>query len=239
MKKEKIVFGIISDTHLGSIYDRIDLLNDFYKILKSEKIKKVYHAGDFTDGFKIYNGQEFETKVQGLENLVEYAVKYFPKKKDIETYFILGNHDTKYFYWKVNVDIGKRIAQERDDLIPIYSPEAPCYARVFLGKNKKIAMDLIHPIGGHYYSKSYGGQKYFREQKKNVPHIAVFGHRHQKMNYRTREIEVFEAGCFLDADKSNYYKRKGFLADLGGWIIEIDIVKNKIKKINSTFISYN
>ena len=45
-KGETIRFGLLSDTHLGSLYERTDVLNLAYKLFADEGIKNVYHAGD-------------------------------------------------------------------------------------------------------------------------------------------------------------------------------------------------
>ena len=178
-------------------------------------------------------------RVWGLESLLDYTIKNYPKYNNITTFFILGNHDTKHFYWKDNIDIGREINVYRKDLIPIYNKGSPSYGRVVLGKNKNIKVDIIHPAGGAFYSKSYGAQKYYREQKRNIPDIAIFGHRHQKMHFDTRGIEIYEAGCFMDADESEYYRRKGLQADLGGWIVVLTLKNGKIKHIEDNFITYN
>lgn len=39
-------FGLISDTHLGSIAERLDIVNLAYETFASRGITKVFHAGD-------------------------------------------------------------------------------------------------------------------------------------------------------------------------------------------------
>ncbi len=39
-------FGVVSDTHIGSIYEHQDVLNLAYKVFKKEGIERVYHVGD-------------------------------------------------------------------------------------------------------------------------------------------------------------------------------------------------
>ena len=55
-----IKFGIVSDTHFGSVYTQITHLHDFYDLCAKEGIKDVYHTGDITDGLKMRPGHEYE-----------------------------------------------------------------------------------------------------------------------------------------------------------------------------------
>lgn len=41
-----VKFGVLTDTHIGSLYTKYDVLNLAYKVFKKEKIDTVYHCGD-------------------------------------------------------------------------------------------------------------------------------------------------------------------------------------------------
>jgi len=84
-------FGVVSDTHLCSIHEKLDELHTFYEICRKEKIQIVVHSGDLLCGWGIYRGQENEVKVFGADNQITYTVKNYPKIKGITTYFIDGN----------------------------------------------------------------------------------------------------------------------------------------------------
>ena len=43
---KKYRFGVVSDTHLGSRYQQLTALNQFYSILARRRIKDVFHCGD-------------------------------------------------------------------------------------------------------------------------------------------------------------------------------------------------
>ena len=84
-------FGIVSDTHFGSIHEKIDELYTFYAICKKEGINVVVHAGDLVAGWGVYKGQENEVHTFGADGQVAYVIKNYPKVKGITTYFITGN----------------------------------------------------------------------------------------------------------------------------------------------------
>jgi len=88
-------FGVVSDTHIGSLSERLDALREFYRTLKTEGITTVFHCGDILDGHGVYRGQEYEQYALGFENQLEALVKRWPRTQ-IDTFFITGNHDASY-----------------------------------------------------------------------------------------------------------------------------------------------
>ena len=103
---EVIRFGIVSDTHLGSLYERLDELHTFYSICKKKEIEVVLHAGDIIDGNgKMYRGHLNEIHTYGAERQVKWVEKNYPKIKGITTYFITGNHCCS-FYNDNGIDVG-------------------------------------------------------------------------------------------------------------------------------------
>jgi len=45
-KVKRVKIGLVADTHLGSYYERLDLLELAYQIFEKERIRRIYHAGD-------------------------------------------------------------------------------------------------------------------------------------------------------------------------------------------------
>ena len=89
---EWIKWGIISDSHGCSIYERPDLVGLFYKICEEEGVKGVLHAGDFTAGNgNVFKGQYQELKIIGVDKQIEYMCSTYPQTS-LPTYVISGNH---------------------------------------------------------------------------------------------------------------------------------------------------
>ena len=99
-------FALISDTHFGNKYEEEEALDIFYDIVKESGIKTVFHAGDVTDGIDVYPGQyrDMVREVRDVNDLIEYTIKHYPKKRGITTYAIAGNHDVKLFKRTKGVD---------------------------------------------------------------------------------------------------------------------------------------
>lgn len=76
---------IISDTHIGSKYERLDLLNEVYNYCINNNINIIFHCGDLIDATE-------ESKMP-LEDKIEYLLKKYPYDKQILNFITLGNHD--------------------------------------------------------------------------------------------------------------------------------------------------
>ena len=77
---------VISDTHIGSEKEKLDLLNDAYNYCVSKGIHIIFNCGDLIDN--ISN----EGKVES-EDRANYLLKNYPFDKSILKFIVLGNHD--------------------------------------------------------------------------------------------------------------------------------------------------
>ena len=89
---EHLKLLLISDTHLASKYDRIDILKYLYAKAEEKDIKHILHSGDFTDGRSNRPEQIYELKEPSYEGQIQYCIDKYPKFSG-KTYVIQGNHD--------------------------------------------------------------------------------------------------------------------------------------------------
>ena len=89
---EHLKLLLISDTHLCSKYDRLDILKYLYSKAEDKGIQHVLHAGDFTDGKSTRPEHVYELKEHSYEGQVDYCVEKYPQFTG-KTYVISGNHD--------------------------------------------------------------------------------------------------------------------------------------------------
>ena len=85
------VFGVISDTHLGSVAERLDILKLAYDRFAEVGVKAVFHQGDVTDGWSEYRGHMNYVKVYGSQPQALRVIRSWPKRDGITTYVIAGN----------------------------------------------------------------------------------------------------------------------------------------------------
>jgi len=136
-------FGVVSDTHIGSLYHDAQALDFAYRFFEREGIGVVLHSGDLVEGEKMFRGQEYEISDYGLDAQVSRVVNDYPD--NLYTRFITGNHDLSY--WKrAGVDIGQIIASKRNDMEYMGADEADITFRN--KKGFKVVVRLSHPGGG-------------------------------------------------------------------------------------------
>lgn len=77
---------VISDTHIGSEKERLDLLEDTYNYCISKGIHVIFNCGDIIDN--ISNPGKVDS-----EDRVNYLLNNYPFDKSILNFIVLGNHD--------------------------------------------------------------------------------------------------------------------------------------------------
>jgi hypothetical protein len=70
-------FGALGDTHLGSKYERLDLLNQAYQRFSDLEVSTVFHTGNWIDGEARFNFNDLHT--HGLDNQINYFIDKYPK----------------------------------------------------------------------------------------------------------------------------------------------------------------
>lgn len=209
-------FGLISDNHLCSKYERLDVLESMYTYFELEGVKAVFNCGNWIDGEARFNKHELNT--HGMDGQLKYLVDHYPIRKGIVTYAIAGDDHEGWYTQREGVDIGQHAENifhnnGRGDWVHLGYMEA--YVKI----NNSLAL-LMHPGGGTGYAISYRPQKIvesFKEAEK--PDLLFIGHYH-KMSYNLiRGVHTFQAGC--TQDQSSFMRKKSLDSHLGGWIITI------------------
>jgi predicted phosphodiesterase len=224
-------FGLVSDTHLGSKFERLDALEVMYDRFQQAGVHTVFHVGDLTDGSHVYKGQEFEQNVMGQQAQIDYAIKKYPKRSGITTYAIAGNHDLK-MYEGSGADPLVSISRARPDIkyIGQYS------ARVKMTDN--VHMDLLHPMGSQAYALSYKGQRMINAMNpEDLPNILATGHYHCSFNMNYRGVDFVQVPCFKDPSLQ-FEKRLGLTSNIGGWIIEGKSNGEQVRDFNPRLVLF-
>lgn len=229
---EKILrFGVVADTHIGSKYQQISLLDKVYDVFVSEGLEDVYHAGDISEGIKMRPGHEQECFLHGSDDVEDYIIENYPKKDTITTHFITGNHDHT-FIKQSGHDIGKRIAAERKDMDYLGMSNA----KIYLTPN--CTMELNHPLDGAAYALSYSIQKMADSLSGGEkPGILINGHHHKAMYLFYRNIHMLEAGCFQA--QTPWMRGKRIAAMVGGYIVTVHVDETgEIKRFLPEFVPF-
>ncbi len=209
---EHLKLLLISDTHLGSKYDRLDILKYLYSKAEDKGVKYILHSGDFTDGRSNRAEQVYELREPSYEGQVQYCINKYPKFSG-KTYAIQGNHDD-WWYKSAGSEILKSIAKERDDIVYL----GPDVADLKIGKLK---IRLFHGSGGSAYAKSYKLQKYLDTiPLEERPDILQTGHIHQSFYMKQDKTHCFQTSCL--EDQTPYCRGMGLANDKSCWWVDVD-----------------
>jgi len=235
---DKLKFGFVSDTHLGSKFERLDVLNALYDIYADEGIDTVYHGGNIIDGECYFNKYEIHT--QGMTPQVEYCINNYPQKKGVKTLFITGDDHEGWYIQRERINIGEYIQMKaetsgRYDLHYIGHVEAD----VDLGEDEgKSWMRIMHGGGGTSYALSYTPQKIVESyQGGEKPRILMLGHYHKIDYCFPREVHVIQMGCV--EDQTIFMRKKKIQAHIGGGILGLRRAPDgTINRVNVEFITF-
>ena len=210
-KLEHLKLLLLSDTHLCSKYDRLDILRYLYAKAEDNGVQYVLHSGDFTDGKSNRPEHVYELKELSYDGQVQYCVENYPSFSG-KTFVIAGNHDG-WWYKSTGSDIVKSISNQRDDLVYL-GPDA---ADLQIGKLK---VHLFHGKGAQAYAKSYKAQKYLDAMAVDKrPHILQLGHIHQAFFYQQDDTSVFQTGCL--EDQTPFARSQGFNDNKSVWWVDV------------------
>lgn len=202
---------LISDTHLCSTHDRLDILAYLYRKAEKLNVDYVLHSGDVTDGRSNRNDQLYALRELSYTGQRDYVINKYPRSS-IPTYMISGNHD---LWWvkQCGCDIVKDICDHRDDLIYLGSD---C-EDLMIGK---LRIRLYHGSGGNAYAKSYKVQKYLDSIPVNErPHILQTGHTHQAFYFKQGNTHCFQTSCLQDL--TPFERSMGFNNDKSCWWVDV------------------
>lgn len=221
---------LISDTHLCSKYDRLDILRYLYDKAEDRGIKYVLHSGDFTDGRSNRPEHIYELKETSYEGQIDYCVDKYPTFSG-KTYVISGNHDD-WWYKSTGSEIVKAIAKRRDDIVYLGSDVADL-------KIGKLKIRLFHGKGGNAYAKSYKVQKYLDSiPLEERPHILQTGHVHQSFYMKQDDTHCFQTSCLEDL--TPFARSMGLANDKSVWWVDVNIDdRGKIESINQELETFN
>lgn len=227
---EWVTVGILSDTHLGSKHQQLTYLHEFYKLCADEGCKIMLHAGDISQGIKMFRGWEQEAFLHDYDSQADYICEKYPKIPGVKTYVILGNHDES-FLKNGGGNICRYIANQRDDIVHIGDYGA------YVDLPGGLRTYLHHGAGGCAYARSYKLQKQienFSPGKK--PKLMVSGHYHIAVvlpDYRN--TYAMHPGCFQG--QGLFLRRLGLSPDVGGFIVRYKVNPNS-KRFDLTRIQH-
>lgn len=224
---KRVKFGFVTDNHMGSKYERMDVLNALYDRFKLDGIDTVYNAGNVIDGEARFN--KFDIHTYGMENQCKYFTEKYPQRDGITTKFITGDDHEGWYVQREGVNIGKFMEQKakevgRSDLVYLGHME---HDIVLKAPHGQAIIRIVHPGGGSSYAISYTSQKLVESYAPGEkPNILLMGHYHKMAFDFIRGVFVVQGGCTMD--QSPFMRKKRLDAHVGGWICEYQQADNGV-----------
>ncbi len=216
------LFGFVSDTHLGSKYERLDCLNDIYDHFAAEGVDRVYHAGNWIDGEARFN--KFDIKVHGMDAQCRYLAEHYPQRPGVVTYAVAGDDHEGWYAQREGVDIGKYAENwmrdaGRADWVDLGYMES-FLPLIHSGTGAHHRMLVAHPGGGSAYAISYAIQKIVESYDGGEkPAVGLWGHYHKIWFGNVRNVWTIQTGCFQD--QTPFARKKKLDYQVGGGIAKL------------------
>jgi hypothetical protein len=219
-KEVEYPIGFVTDNHIGSKYERLDVLNALYDRFESYGITKVYNGGNMIDGECRFN--KYDIYVHGANDQVKNLIDKYPQRKGIVTEFVTGDDHEGWYVQREHINIGQMIEDEakrsgRNDLIHLGYMERDIEYKQARGSS---IIRVIHAGGGSSYAHSYTAQKYVEAlQGGEKPAIILVGHYHKYNHSYPREVHVIQGGC--TEDQTPFMRKNKIQAMVGGVVLWI------------------
>jgi hypothetical protein len=225
-KSVEIPMGFIADTHLGSKYERLDVLESLYDRFAEYGVQDVYHGGNWIEGEARFNRQDIVA--HGIGGQVAYFCRNYPARPGIKTHIISGDDHEGWYVQREGVNIGKLMEStakdefKRHDLIDLGYIERDIELTQAGGS---AVLRVAHLGGGSTYAHSYTAQKYVESlQGGEKPKIVLAGHYHKFSYNYPREVHVIQPGC--TEDQTPFMRKRKIQAMVGGcvaWVTQNEL----------------
>ena len=218
---QSYTFGALGDTHLCNIQDRLEAIAAVYEYYHDLGITTVYHTGNYLDGQKFPD----EIKVWGMQNQIDYFLKYWPEVPGMVTNFIAGDDHEGWYNQLDGTDIGKTTEGAarllgRTDLRYLGYMEADDFIRV---GDKTVTVRLVHPGGGAAKQVSLKSQQIVDAYEPGeYPDILLVGHFHKAHflpNYHG--VYIIQTGTLVD--QTTFMRKRQLRAMLGAWVVTVKV----------------
>jgi hypothetical protein len=216
-------FGVSSDQHLCSKYERLDVLNDLYDWFEEQEVDRVLNAGNWIDGDDLKN--QHDVAVWGFEPQVDYLVAHYPQRRGIATYAVWGEDHEGWYSRREALDVGRFVERRfrdsgRSDWHDLGFMEAGLTLQNANSGAVAPPLVVMHPGGGSSYAVSYRPQKIVESlQGGEKPSVLLIGHYHKLSFNLFRSIWCIQCGC--TQDQTPFMRKKGLEAHMGGLVVTL------------------
>ena len=197
VSSERFSIAVVSDTHIKTEEKyNFDDIWTMYKTFRNLGVSHVFHLGDVLDQEIFdYKDNTNESRMLIFNNIlleVDNLIKNYPFYKNINTYYIKGNHDNRLLN-RYGIDLVEEIMDKRLDFVPLGSSRGG----KALVKVNDMSIALDHPF---YMTKNrlyeYDKDVVNFYEVENID-IILRGHLHIQKSYFYNGMLIFYAAPFI------------------------------------------
>lgn len=228
---DEIVFGVIGDTHFGSIYTDENMFLSALEQFEKNGCQFMVHGGDVVDGMMSRPGSVYELSHIGFNAQRDESIRLLSQWKK-PMYLISGNHDDSF---NTKLNAGVCIVEEICKAIP---------NATYLGNGEGdlsingCVIRLFHGIDpGASYALSYRQQKIIEAITGGTkPNLLISSHAHKAIYIFYRNVHALESGCIQK--QTAYMRGKRSAAMTGFWIIRAGLRNGSVIYFSPTFYPF-
>lgn len=224
-----VTLGVMSDTHIGSIYTDDNLFPIIINEMKKQGCQGILHPGDIVEGMMARPDSIYELSELGFIKQRDKAIKMF-ELWDGPWWIIDGNHDDSF---NTKLGAGISMGAEIARILPNVSYRGNGVGEVTING---INIALYHgKDGGSSYALSYRLQKIIESMaSKRKPQILIAGHDHKTFYLPMyRNVQGIAAGCIQR--QTNHMALQRSMACTGFWIIKFGAKNGSLLWFNPTW----
>lgn len=214
-------FGLVSDTHWGSIYMDEKVWDAAVKDMKDEGCELLIHAGDYFEGTLTRRpGHFYELSHVGYDAQMAHGTAQM-EKWEKDKYLLSGNHD-EWAQQDAGADMVRALCGKFNNAYYLGMIEGEMTI-------KNIPVMIFHGGSGKAYAKTYSAQQKIGSITAAKPKVYIEGHTHKAFYTPFRHVHAIGGGCLQY--QSGFMKKHNMAADVGYWIVDIKINKQGTAKI--------
>jgi len=230
--------GIISDLHIGSIWDQPAKVKEFSDYCLQQGIETLVCCGDIAEG-KYYHrsGHEHEVYIDSADGIIERVIEVYPAGFE-RSLLIGGNHDTT-LWQRAGINIVKAVTKERTDLTYVGDS-----AGGFVTLPGGIDAYLYHGSGGCSETRTTRTQRLARfvqslgSKCSKRPQALFVGHCHS-VSILPKFLDMLVVGCGSFQMMTSYEgEHIAKVPDICGMIVRYNVVKGRMLDISTELKFY-
>ena len=212
----KRTFGVVSDTHYGSIWSQPSMVNTFAYEAYNRGITDMFHIGDISDGDYHTIRPDYVEHVflYGATAHGDYAAKTLPKYPGMMWRYICGSHDQSHTFNYGPFNFGEYLHEKRPN------------DTEYLGQDRgyfyydKCKIELFHPGGGTCKTLSTKPQNGIDQMESGTkPNLSLRGHYHKVYYMMYRNIHTLLCPC--NVDQSSFMMKNEIPNLMGDYFVTI------------------